>query len=143
MRRIVLDTPEDTEEITSEDLARLRTEMIDDFAQYWKEGSGEGSIQIFENNQIQSTLMIEPGIELGRIYLHIIDKVNGEDWLSVYDRENLEETIETVEEVYASVGLFLPLELAWKGIEEYVRTGRRTGEVDWITPKDVPPNGNW
>ena len=94
MRRIVLDTPEDTEEITSEDLARLRSEMIDDFAQYWKEGSGEGSIQIFENNQIQSTLMIEPGIELGRIYLHIIDKVNGEDWLSVYDRENLEETIE-------------------------------------------------
>lgn len=73
MRRIVLDTPEDTEEITSGDLARLRSEMIDNFAAYWQEGSGEGSIQIFENNQIQSTLMIEPGIELDRLILGVVE----------------------------------------------------------------------
>lgn len=143
MKRIVFNAPEDSEEITVRDLGQLRSEMIDDFTEYWQDGSGEGDIQIFENNQLQSTLMIEPSIELERIYLHFIDNLNGGDWLSVYDRENLEETIETVEEVYASAGLFLPLELAWKGIEEYVRTGRRTGQIDWITPKEVPENGNW
>lgn len=143
MKRIVFNAPEDSEEITVRDLGQLRSEMIDDFAQYWQDGSGEGDIQIFENNQLQSTLMIEPSIELERIYLHFIDNLNGEDWLSVYDRENLEETIETVEEVYASAGLFLPLELAWKGIGEYVKTGRRTGQIDWITPKEMPENGNW
>lgn len=143
MKRIVFNAPEDSEEITVRDLGQLRSEMIDDFTEYWQDGSGEGDIQIFENNQLQSTLMIEPSIELERIYLHFIDNLNGEDWLSVYDRENLEETIEIVEEVYASAGLFLPLELAWKGIEEYVRTGRRTGQIDWITPKEVPENGNW
>lgn len=143
MKRIVFNAPEDSEEITVRDLGQLWSEMIDDFTEYWQDGSGEGDIQIFENNQLQSTLMIEPSIELERIYLHFIDNLNGEDWLSVYDRENLEETIEIVEEVYASAGLFLPLELAWKGIEEYVRTGRRTGQIDWITPKEVPENGNW
>lgn len=143
MKRIVFNAPDDSVEITAKDLGRLWSEMIDDFTEYWQEGSGEGDLQIFEKNQIQSTLMIEPSIELERIYLHFIDNLNGEDWLSVYDRENLEETIETVEEVYASAGLFLPLELAWKGIEEYVRTGRRTGQIDWITPKEMPENGNW
>ena len=143
MKRIVFNAPEDSEEITVRDLGQLRSEMIDDFTEYWQVGSGDGYIQFFVNIQLQSTLIIEPSIVVERIYVHFIDNLNGEDWLSVYDRENLEETIETVEEVYASAGLFLPLELAWKGIGEYVKTGRRTGQIDWITPKEMPQNGNW
>ena len=67
MKRIVFNAPEDSEEITVRDLGQLRSEMIDDFTEYWQDGSGEGDIQIFENNQLQSTRMIEPSIELERI----------------------------------------------------------------------------
>ena len=56
---------------------------------------------------------------------------------------DLEETIEIGDEIYASAGLFLPLELAWRGIEEYMKTGRVSDQIDWITPEDVPENGNW
>lgn len=143
MRRIVLNSPDDAFEITAQDIKKLQSKMIDNFMDYWQEGSGEGDIQIFENNRICSTLMIEPGLELEKIYLHYIDNVNGKDLLSVYDKNDLEETIEIGEEVYASAGLFLPLELAWRGIEEYVKTGRASGQIDWITPEDMPQNGNW
>lgn len=143
MRRIVLNSPDDSFEITTREIKKLKSKMIDDFMDYWQEGSGEGDIQIFENNKIQSTLMIEPSLELERIYLHYIDNVNGRDLLSVYDKNNLEETIEIGDEIYALAGLFLPLELAWRGIEEYVKTGRASEQINWITPEDVPENGNW
>ncbi|MDE7478457.1 MAG: hypothetical protein K2M91_10990 [Lachnospiraceae bacterium] len=143
MRRIVLNSPDDSFEITVRDIKKLKAKMMKDFMDYWQEGSGEGDIQIFKNNKIQSTLMIEPSLELERIYLHYIDNVNGRDLLSVYDKNNLEETIEIGDEIYASEGLFLPLELVWKGIEEYVKTGGASGQIDWITPEDVPENGNW
>lgn len=143
MRRIVLNSPDDSFEIAARDIKKLKSTMIDNFMDYWQEGSGEGDIQIFENNRICSTLMIEPSLELQRIYLHYIDRVNNKDLLSVYDKNDLEETIEIGEEVYASAGLFLPLELAWRGIEEYVKTGKASEQIDWITPEDVPENGNW
>lgn len=143
MRRIVLNSPDDAFEITAQDIKKLQSKMIDNFMDYWQEGSGEGDIQIFENNRICSILMIEPSLELQRIYLHYIDRVNNKDLLSVYDKNDLEETIEIGEEIYASAGLFLPLELAWRGIEEYVKTGKASELIDWITPEDVPENGNW
>lgn len=143
MRRIVFNSPDDSFEITVQDMKKLKSKMIDNFMDYWQEGSGEGDIQIFENSRISSTLMIEPSVELQRIYLHYIDHVNNKDLLSVYDKSDLEETIEIGEEIYASAGLFLPLELAWRGIEEYVKTGKASEQIDWITPEDGPENGNW
>lgn len=143
MRRIVFNSPDDSFEITARDMKKLKSKMIDNFMDYWQEGSGEGDIQIFENSRISSTLMIEPSVELQRIYLHYIDHVNNKDLLSVYDKNDLEETIEIGEEIYASAGLFLPLELAWRGIEEYVKTGKASEQIDWITPEDGPENGNW
>lgn len=143
MRRIVFNSPDDSFEITVQDMKKLKSKIIDNFMDCWQEGSGEGDLQIFENSRICSTVMIEPSLELQRIYLHYIDHVNNKDLLSVYDKSDLEETIEIGEEIYASAGLFLPLELAWRGIEEYVKTGKASEQIDWITPEDGPENGNW
>ena len=144
MKRIVFNSPDDSMELNGlNNLNSLKSQMIKNFSHFWSEGSGEGDIQIFENNVIKSTLMIEPSIEMKMIYLHCIDNVSGKDFLSVYDKNKLDKVVEICDEIYASEGLFLPLELAWKGIEEYIRTGQLSKEIEWIMPNDVPENGNW
>lgn len=63
--------------------------------------------------------------------------------LAVYDKTKLDEVIDVDDELYTSVGLMLPPELAWKGISEFIRTGRMSLELEWITTDVIPESGNW
>lgn len=63
--------------------------------------------------------------------------------LAVYDKTKLEEVIEIDDEWYASVGLFFPTEIAWKGIKEFMVSGGMTLDIEWIHCSSMPENGNW
>ena len=51
--------------------------------------------------------------------------------------------METAEEIYASIGLFLPKEEAWEEIQYFIETGKPLSSIMWITPDDISENGNW
>lgn len=127
------------------ELAKLKADIVDDFETFWMDGSGDGYFEYIVGDEVKSLLLVGPNVEHG-MYLHFMDredKGNGVDLLSLYDAERLDEVAETAEEIYASVGLFLPVELAWKAIVDFVENGKPSEAIEWITPDDIPDEGNW
>ncbi len=139
--KVIFTNPEgDKKEIT--DLNEMKTEVIDDFDNYWMQGSGDGYIDFIEDERNVSTLMLGPNIQYG-LYLHFIDNIKKIHLLSLNNKNQLNEVAETADEIYASIGLFLPKEKAWDGIEYFIETGKPLSSITWITPKDIPESGNW
>lgn len=64
-------------------------------------------------------------------------------YLALYDRDQLDETVDIYYELYVSKGLLMPPELAWEGIEYFVQQGGQSNELEWITPDELPEEGNW
>ena len=120
----------------------LRSNIIEQFETYWLQGSGDGFIDFYEDENKISTLMIGPNVEYG-LYLHFIDNVKKSDLLSLNNENELNEVAETADEIYASIGLFLPIEVAWEGILDFIKTGKPSTKIKWITPSNIPEEGNW
>lgn len=110
---------------------------------YWLSGCGAASIE-FEDTASRHCLLLLPNANYG-IYLKYIVFKNGvasETWLSLQDCNMLTKVCEC-SEWYASIGLFLPKDIAWLAIEEFLKTGKRSEEVNWIQPGEMPAEGNW
>ena len=145
LKKCIFYTP-DGKELLLTDISYLKPKMIGDFKNFWVPGSGDGLIEYYDDsgNNI-STWRIETNIDCG-IYLHYIENVSHKDLkdlLSLYDEKELSVVIEGADEIYASKGLFLPLELAWEGICYFVSYGKPFSKIKWITPNDIPDDGNW
>ena len=141
MKSAIFTDPNGEKKIIS-DVNLLKSLIIDNCMNYWMQGSGDGFIDFHENDVKRSTLMIGPNIKYG-LYLHYIDHSKHIDLLSLNDENKLAEVAETAEEIYASIGLFLPIELAWEGILDFIETGKASPKIKWITPEDIPEDGNW
>jgi hypothetical protein len=100
-------------------------------------------LEFIDDGTWRATLLILPHVQdrLG-IYLKFIGERSRDEYLSCHDRARLAEVAECGDEWYASVGLFLPKEKAWAAIEEFMRSGRRTGAVEWIRSTEIPQGGN-
>ncbi len=74
-----------------------------------------------------------------------IEITDGKDmYLSLWDKGTLSEVIDVWGDgLYISKGLFIPVSLAWKGLEEYIIHNRLCTEINWITPDDIPEDGNY
>lgn len=143
MHRIVFQTP-DGIEIENPEIRQLMEYIIDEFPEYWHQGNGGGILDFEDETKgRRRRLLILPNDEFG-IYLQYIKKDNNEEtWLSLCNGLELKITAECGEELYASIGLFLPKERAWLAIEEFCKTGERTDKIDWISPSEIPEEGNW
>jgi hypothetical protein len=79
-------------------------------------------------------------------YLHYVGPGGIKDpddiWLSLGDRSRLGEVV-CPDDWEASAGLFVPPSLAWEAIRHFCTSGTRSPVVEWISPRDVPENGNW
>lgn len=65
-------------------------------------------------------------------------------YLSVSDRSKLSSVVDVWGDgLYVSEGLFISPQLAWKCISELLETGDLCREVDWITPEELPEEGNY
>lgn len=100
------------EKETVSDIELLKSIIIDNFKAYWMQGSGDGYVEFYEDDRHISTLMLGPNVDYG-LYLHFIDYMTKSEQLSLYDENQLSEVAETADEIYASIGLFLPIDLAW------------------------------
>lgn len=141
MKSVIFTDPNGKKEEIS-DINLLKSIIIDDFESFWMQGSGDGFFDFYEDGKKISTLLIGPNINYG-LYLHIIDNIRHLDLLSLNNENELSEVVETAEEIYASIGLFLPLELAWEGILDFIETGKTSSKIRWITPEKIPEDGNW
>lgn len=63
---------------------------------------------------------------------------------SLFDRELLDEVIDVWgDDLNISKGLFIPAQLAWIGIEDFVSNGALSDKIHWISPGEIPENGNY
>lgn len=141
MRRAVFTDPNGKEHLIDR-ADWLKNNIIEQFETYWMQGSGDGFIDFYESDENISTLMIGPNVKHG-LYLHFIDNIKKINLLSLNNENELNEVAETADEIYASIGLFLPIDAAWEGISDFIETGKASSKIKWITPKDIPENGNW
>ena len=93
------------------------------------------------DNLVNSMLCVCAIKELG-VYIGI--SYNSKEYLSLFDREYLNEVVDVWgDDLYISKGLFVPAELAWIGIEDFITNGILTDKIQWINPKDIPEDGNY
>jgi hypothetical protein len=97
---------------------------------------GEAGIN-FRLGDFQENMTLINDRQLG--YYLMIGK---HDWLSLGDRTKLGEVV-CPDDWEASAGLFVPKERAWLAIRDFCETGRRSPQIDWIKPGDVPEGGNY
>ncbi len=125
------------------DLFQMKTYIIDEFENYWFSNTSDTEIQYFEDNELMSGLTIGVNQTYG-IYLKYVNLNTFEEKLSLYDESKLNEVVDGANcELWASTGLFLPKELAWEVIKEFLETGKASDKIKWISPDDIPENGNY
>ncbi|MDE7136847.1 MAG: hypothetical protein K2O29_00085 [Ruminococcus sp.] len=116
-------------------------DIVKNFTNYWSSVSTACiEVHYYENDELIAALFINVHLDYG-IYLNYSSR--GEEKLSVFDKNKLNEIIWTKNVCDFSMGLFLPPELAWKGIKEFLETGTASKEIEWMNPDDLPEDGNY
>lgn len=133
--------PPKGKEIKNIDLVQMKKYIINDFESYWFDNTSDAVIQCFKNNKHTSDMIIGTNIEYG-IFLHYTNNI--EDKLSLYDETKLNEVVDGANcDLKVSAGLLLPKELAWEVIKEFLETGTASDKIRWISPDDIPEDGNY
>jgi hypothetical protein len=132
--------PPNGESIEDPNLLDLEKLIVDLPKDYWLEGSGDATLY-YRGQNGTTALIVMPNFDFG-IYVQFVAE-NGDKWLSLADRNRLNEVTEAAEEWYASIGLFLPPQKAWLAVKDFCLIGQRTTEIEWITPTEIPEGGNW
>jgi hypothetical protein len=118
------------------DLEELRRIFLHPNGPGWQ--FGDAMIRYDERGQ-QFTLIVLSHPELG-YYLKYLDSCD--EWLSLGDASRLAEVV-IPDDWEASAGLFIAPDQAWLAIKEFCLSGKRTNQIAWITPDQVPDEGNW
>ncbi|MDE5557689.1 MAG: hypothetical protein K2J32_08375 [Ruminococcus sp.] len=64
--------------------------------------------------------------------------------LSLHNKNTLDKVVDVWGDgLYVSEGLFIPPEIAWQCICEFVTTGSIHYNIEWISPDDIPEGGNY
>lgn len=117
--------------------------IIDDFENYWFSDTNDTEIQYFEDNELMSGLTIGANKVYG-IYLRYVNLNTSEEKLSLYDETKVNEVEDAANCcLYVSTGCFLPKETAWEVIKYFLETGKASDKIRWISPDDIPENGNY
>lgn len=142
--KIVFESP-DGATVENPNIDELRLSMIDSFPDYWHQGNGTAIIEYFDDEKGQRSLMIFPNDEHG-IYLKYLVMENRRvraEWISLENELTLNQFVESSDEWYASIGLFMPVEKAWTAISEFLISGEKTDLINWINSEDMPEDSNW
>lgn len=123
------------------DLFQMKTYIIDEFENYWFNSTSDASIQYFKDDKHIADVIIGTNIEYG-VFIHYI--IIKEEKVSLYDETKLNEVVDGANcELWASIGLFLPKELAWEVVKEFLETGKASDKIKWISPYDISEDGNY
>ena len=57
------------------------------------------------------------------------------------DLSRLSELVRSTHDTPLPVGLFIPFDIAWKAVKEFIETdGKLPQSIEWIANRDLPPN---
>lgn len=158
MEKIIFTDPNDNEtEISTENIPQLFGVLIEEFPDYWENGNCSCDFSIYKNDVLIKRLSVGFHEKLGlyltyeEFYDAIVRTVKknekkvrlSEEYLALHKKSQLKKVVEIYNELYVSKGLLMPPELAWKGIESFIKSGERSTELKWITPDEIPKGGNW
>jgi hypothetical protein len=95
-----------------------------------------------ESGRIDIDLDMWGNPELG--VLLIYSKWGGghkETYSSKGDMSQLQTLVRSLHDTPLPVGLFIPFEVAWKAVKEFIETdGELPTSIEWIANRDLPPN---
>ncbi len=140
MAQVTFDPPEGPLE-SPPDTVALKQRIAEADESFWLAGRGSGVLTREQDDGSTVELMVLPNLEVPGFYLK--HSVGSDTHLSQHDPSKMTETVECEEEWFASVGLFLPPEAAAEAVEHFINTGGMSPDVTWITPDDVPEDGNY
>lgn len=158
MEKLIFEGTDSKETIISaENIPEIYEKLIKGFPDYWKQGNSGCLFSLYEDEVIMKRLGVGFYDELGLCltYEEFYDKEVGtvtgkkticrmsDPLLAVYDETKLDRVVDIDCELYVSEGLLLPPGLAWKGIEEFIKTGEKSSGLKWIDPDELPEEGNW
>jgi len=109
----------------------------------WREG---GAVITIKTNDKTSKLIIVPMLGHG-IYMQYCEEDQSgriqRMLLSLRDRTRLSQVVEAADEYYASEGLFICPELAADAVGYFIETGMLPQSIEWISPAELPEEGNY
>lgn len=148
MKKLMFDDGENCFEVADEEM--LYDKIVGNFYEFCKDG---GALLSYWEDDIKTrSLRIGAVKNYGVCLTHDIyykkmsrigEITTEHTHLAVYDKTKLEEVIDVYDEIYASVGLFFPPEIAWKGIKKFMASGGMSLDIEWILAESIPENGNW
>lgn len=125
---------------SSIDIDTMYKHIFDDYQIYWFKDNSEAEIRYKENDYSAS---LEIGASKYGLFIHFSSYTTNEDKLSLFDKTKLNELTEVLFGLEVSIGLFLPQELAWKVIKEFLETGKASDKIEWISIDDMPEDGDY
>lgn len=118
-----------------EDLDELKSIIFND-------GNFPDCVGYIRADNLENTTVCVCAIKELGVFLGI--SFDSKEYLSLSDRTLLNEVVDVWgDDLYVSKGLFIPAELAWLGIEELITNGKLTENIQWISPADIPEEGNY
>lgn len=100
----------------------------------WLMGDSEAEINYINNNKSIAGLKLI-GTKKG-IYIHY-NGFNTEK-ISLYDKNSLNKNIIVlIDEIKISSGLFLPIDLAWEVIKDFINNGKPSNKITWLEINDI------
>lgn len=95
----------------------------------------------YTENETEANLSIAAVNGYG-VYIGFSDE--SRECLSVSDKTKLDSVIDVWGDgLYVSEGLFISPQSAWQCICNFIETGDISEDIDWITPDDLPEDGNY
>jgi len=118
--------------------------FVENFENYWFGHIYNSEAEIrYICDDFKSELIIGADEDFG-IYLHYYSMTTKQDMISLFDYSKLDEVIYgSGRELYASKGCFLPKDIAWDAISDFIENGRISEKIRWISPDDIPEDGNY
>jgi hypothetical protein len=92
------------------------------------------------NGRVDIVLTITGNLNHGVLLCHQKFGPNGIGHYSIRDRTKLREWVETMHGDLQPIGLFIPFEMAWKAVKEFLETdGALPKSTNWVSVPDLPP----
>jgi hypothetical protein len=131
-------------EITHEDFSWVLKLFSEPDHEYWTTGALGGSI-LFKNPEWEHRLIVIV-FGVNNFYFQYVEMLDGapkKTLLSVANAKELNIVVKSNSDWNASLGLFLGPATATEVVRHFLQTGMPSSGIEWISPSDLPDNGNW
>ena len=126
------------DDIDLKDLDKVRDLVFHRGEEYWNSGSGEAGLDRTERNETAKLRLVFDK-SLGFYIVYIDQKGERFTSLGTGVPARIVSPFVGGDPLPLPSKFFVPIELAWRVIEEFCNTGNRSSQISWLVSKDL----NW